>query len=675
MILKKDIKLSNGSALTLGALPDDNGINFSIYSATAEYIELCIFDDEDNELRLPLPHRTGNVWHGYLSLTQYPLAKPGLTYGYRVYGAFNPNTGQRFNNQKLLIDPYSLKLTGTPKNHISHYGGNQKANYENSVSHTVKSIVCAPFNYAFKYPKPNHPWHKTVIYEAHAKGLTKLHPGIPKELQGTYAGLVHPIMLEHYKSLGISAIELLPIPHHYDEPRLQSMGLSNYWGYNTLAFFALDPKYASCLNGMSPEDEFCYTVDKLHEAGIEVILDVVYNHTAESDADGPTFSFKGIDNQNAYWLLPGGQFDNMTGCGNSTNLQDPGMMHLVIASLRHWIEKYGVDGFRFDLATVLGRTPAFDARAPLLEAMINDPIISKSKLIAEPWDIGLGGYQVGQFPDPFVDWNDKFRDTMRKFWLGHDITLGDFAQAFAGSSQLFSKRKSPFASVNYITAHDGFTLEDCVSYNHKHNHANGEDNRDGTNENYSNNHGVEGVSKDATILANRYNVKQSLLFTLLLSQGTPMMLAGDELNNSQNGNNNPYCLDNEISWLDWQSTQPPLTDWIKSVINYRHQILSLTEDKWWNEGEDNVQWFNQDATSLAVSEWQSTQYPILQVMLDKKWLLIFNRGTTAHQVKLPKGKWQLCLQSNLNNNLKLENTNPLISLIEIERGVCLFNLS
>ncbi|SET21021.1 glycogen debranching protein GlgX [Thorsellia anophelis] len=660
--------LTEGSPVKLGATVDKNGINFAIYSASAEHIELCFFDDNECEIRLAMPGKTGNIWHGYLSLDSCKLAKPGLRYGYRAFGPFNPARGERFNSQKLLLDPYSLKIDSTPKNHTSHYGGNAKPNHYNSAPYMAKSIVSAPLNYQFKAPKPNHPWHKTVIYEAHAKGLTKMHPDIPEAIRGSYAGLVHPVMLEHYQSLGISAIELLPIAHHSDEPRLQSIGLSNYWGYNSIAHSALEPSYASGFQGMSPEEEFCYAVDKLHESGIEVILDVVYNHTAELDADGPTFSFRGLDNQNAYWLLDNGDYDNMTGCGNATNLQHEGMLNYVLHSLRHWILEYGVDGFRFDLATLLGRTPAFDKNARLLVAMINDPVISKVKLISEPWDVGLGGYQVGQFPDPFADWNDKYRDTIRQFWLYHPITLGDFAQAFAGSRQLFASRESPFASINFITAHDGFTLEDCVAYNNKHNFANGEENRDGTNNNFSNNHGAEGITNDDTILANRAITKQSLLFTLLLSQGTPMILAGDEIHNSQSGNNNAYCLDNETSWLDWSSSTSSLSAWIKKLITIRHQIPALTENQWWQDGKNQVNWLNADATSLSLDEWQSTTYPILQIKLSEKWLLIFNRSHQAQNLILPKGKWQFVISSDELFNMSSFN----MQTVTIERGVYLF---
>lgn len=659
--------LTEGSPLTLGSTPDKKGINFAIYSASAEYIELCIFDENDLEIRLPMPFKTGNIWHGYLSLEHCELAKPGLRYGYRAFGPFNTTQGARFNSQKLLLDPYSLKIDCTPKNHASHYGGRDKPNHLNSAPFMAKSVVFAPLNYPFKATKPNHPWHKMVIYEAHAKGLTQMHPDIPESIRGTYAGLVHSVMLAHYKSLGITAIELLPVAHHSDEPRLQSMGLSNYWGYNPIAHSALEPSYASGYLGMSPEEEFCYAVDKFHEAGIEVILDVVYNHSAELDADGPTFSFRGLDNQNAYWLLDNGDYDNMTGCGNAMNLQSEGMQNYVIHSLRHWILHYGVDGFRFDLGTLLGRTPAFDKHAPLLQAMLSDPVISKSKLISEPWDVGLGGYQVGQFPDPFADWNDRYRDVMRQFWLYHPITLGDFAQAFAGSRQLFASRQSPFASVNFITAHDGFTLEDCVSYHHKHNFANGEENRDGTNNNFSHNHGAEGISQDKAILEQRIVTKHALLFTLMLSQGTPMLLAGDELHNSQSGNNNAYCLDNETAWLDWSVKTTTMTNWIKQLIDIRHQIPALTEDKWWRDGNKEVEWLNAEATSLSLDEWQSTSYPILQVRLSEKWLLIFNRSHQSESLVLPKGLWQPVISSDNAFDFAMHNK-PTMT---IERGVYL----
>lgn len=638
------MQLDAGSAFPLGATLDENGINFAIHSVDAEYIELCLFVDNLPEIRIPL-HRTENIWHGYLARANAPYAVSGLRYGFRVFGEFNPQQGKRFNGQKLLLDPYAKKLDSTPKDHPSHYGGAVKPNFLNSAPFMAKSVVTPPSQYAFLAEPPKHAWGNTVIYEAHVRGLTQQHPDIPENIRGTYRAIVHPVMLAHYKKVGITAIELLPIAHHVDEPRLQHLGLSNYWGYNTLAHFALEPTYASGLEGLTAEEEFCYVVDTLHANGIEVILDVVFNHTAELDEKGPTFSFRGIDNAHAYWLQDSGHYDNLTGCGNALHLQQPAMQEYVLECLRYWITTYQVDGFRFDLATLLGRTPSFDPNAPLLKAMIADPIINSVKLIAEPWDVGLGGYQVGEFPDPFIDWNDAYRDVMRQFWLQPTISLGEFAQHFAASRQRFSKRKSPFSTLNFITAHDGFTLLDCVSYNEKHNHANGEENRDGTSNNHSFNHGAEGDTSDKQIIAARRVSQKALLATLLLSQGTPMLLAGDELNNGQLGNNNAYCQNNPIAWLDWQKSSKQANDavlkddelaqWVAELIKLRKQIPALVDDSLWQNAQQ-VMWLDQEACSLDAETWQNPNVPILQIVLSEIWLIVINRSHDTHTVQLPK---------------------------------------
>ncbi|MFC0178963.1 glycogen debranching protein GlgX [Thorsellia kenyensis] len=678
MINLAHLSLQKGTNTPLGATIVEDGINFAVYSASAQYIELCLFDEQQREIRLPLLHKTGDIWHGFLAKKQFAGAQAGLQYGFRAFGPFIPQNGLRFNSQKLLLDPYAKKISGMTQDNEALYGGVHDLNHINSAPYMPKSIVIEPIKYPFKAAKPNHSWAKTILYEGHVKGLTKLHPKIPKVIQGTYAALAHPDMIKHYKSLGITAIELLPIMHHADEPRLQAMGLKNYWGYNTLGFFALDPSYASKQEGTSPEEELCSTIDTLHQEGIEVILDVVFNHTAELDEYGPTFSFKGLDNIHSYWLLNNGSFNNITGCGNTTNLQNHGMMNLVLDSLRYWIETFNIDGFRFDLATVLGRTPEFSPNAPLLEAMKNCPIISQVKLISEPWDVGSGGYQVGQFPAPFSDWNDKFRDNIRRFWLNHPLSLGEFAQAFAGSKQLFSQRDKPSASINFITAHDGFTLNDLVSYNQKYNMDNGENNRDGTSNNFSFNHGYEGHSSDLDVLTKRQVTQKSLLFTLLLSQGTPMLLAGDELNNSQNGNNNAYCQDNETTWLSWSTQHSDLSAWSKALVNYRFEIEAIYSDSWWEEGTKDVNWLNAEARSPTLDEWQSHDYPILQIQLNHQWLLVFNRSFNTQFVYLPNGEWHLRLDSNgLIYDKKQANHHAKIfsERVELPRGSYLFKFN
>lgn len=626
-------QLSAGQAEPLGASFDGKGVNFTLFSAHAERVELCVFDAHGNEQRFNLPGRTGEVWHGYLD-----GVKPGLRYGYRVHGPWDPANGHRFNPAKLLLDPYALQVEGELRDTGLLCGGLDQPDSRDSAPAAPKGVVIADrYDWEDDSP-PATPWGNTVIYEAHVKGLTFKHPAIPAEMRGTYKALGHPAMIRYFKHLGITALELLPVAHYACEPRLQRLGLSNYWGYNPMAMFALSPRYAA--HPDQARDEFRDAVKALHAAGIEVILDVVLNHSAELDYEGPTFSLRGIDNRSYYWIREDGDYHNWTGCGNTLNLSHPAVMQYAYACLKYWVETFHVDGFRFDLASVIGRTPTFSQQAPLFEAIKNCPLLSRVKLIAEPWDIGEGGYQVGNFPPPFAEWNDHFRDAARRFWLTRNLSLGDVAGRFAASSDLFKRSgRLPSASINLVTAHDGFTLRDCVCYDQKHNEANGEENRDGTNNNHSFNHGIEGLGGSQDVIERRRASVHALLTTLLLSQGTPMLLAGDEHGHSQHGNNNAYCQDNELTWLAWDEANTGLTNFAAALIHLRQQIPALTADRWWEEGDGNVRWLNSKAQPLSAQEWQ-WGVPRLQILLSERWLITLNATTEVAEMVLPDGEWR-----------------------------------
>ncbi|MGG7448164.1 glycogen debranching protein GlgX [Kosakonia oryzendophytica] len=626
-------KLAAGNATPPGAHLRDDGVNFTLFSAHAERVELCLFDDEGNEQRVDLPGRTGDVWHGFLE-----GGRAGLHYGYRVHGPWDPAQGHRFNPAKLLLDPCAQRVEGdVPDSSLLHGGYDQPDPHDNAAIAPRSVVVHEVFDWEHDAP-PRIPWGNTVIYEAHVKGLTWLHPDIPQSIRGTYKALGHPVMINWFKHLGITTLELMPVAHFTSEPRLQRLGLSNYWGYNPLALFALNPRYAS-----APElaiAEFREAVKALHQAGIEVILDIVLNHTAEIDLDGPTLSLRGIDNRSYYWIREDGDYHNWTGCGNTLNLSNPGVVEYAHACLRYWVETFHVDGFRFDLASVMGRTPAFSQQAPLFTAINNDPVLRDLKLIAEPWDIGPGGYQVGNYPAPFAEWNDHFRDAMRRFWLEASLSIGEFAGRFAASSDVFKRGgRLPSASVNLITAHDGFTLRDCVSFNHKHNEANGEDNRDGTNNNHSNNHGVEGLGGTLDVIERRRASLHALLTTLLLSQGTPMLLAGDEQGHSQHGNNNAYCQDNALTWLDWTQADSGLVAFTAALIHLRQQIPALTRDTWWEEGDGHVVWLNNEGAPLSTQEWQQG-IQRLQILLSGNVLIAINATPEVAEIVLPEGEWR-----------------------------------
>ncbi|HHQ6631299.1 glycogen debranching protein GlgX [Serratia fonticola] len=630
------VELTPGLAAPLGAYYDGNGINFTLFSAHATQVELCLFDAQYRETRLPLPARSGDIWHGYL-----PGGELGQRYGFRVHGPFEPHLGLRFNANKLLLDPAARAVEGPVGDHVHLHGGYDQPDQQDSAPLMPKCVVIDE-SYDWQDDRPPAiPWGKTVIYEAHVRGLTLTHPEIPAVLRGSFAALGHPAMIAYFKRLGITTLELLPVQQHTTEPRLQRLGLINYWGYNVLAPFAPDNRYSSLSTGTTPLREFRDAVKALHRAGIEVILDVVFNHSAELDVDGPTLSLRGIDNPSYYWLTPDGGYDNLTGCGNTLRLDQPAGVAWVMDCLRFWVRECHVDGFRFDLGTVLGRTPAFDRDAPLFQAMLADDTLGRCKLIAEPWDIGPGGYQVGAFPGRFAEWNDHFRDDIRRFWLRGDLSLGQFAQRFAASSEVFNQRgRAPYVSINMLTAHDGFTLQDVVSFKEKHNQPNGEGNRDGSDQNFSCNHGVEGLIADETVLQRRQASQRALLATLLLAQGTPMLLAGDEHGNSQQGNNNAYCQDNATTWLDWANADESLTAYTAALIRLRQQIPALQADRWWQEGDGSVQWLNAQGQPLSAQQWEQGDR-CLQIRLSQRWLMVINATQQTVEMTLPEGDWQV----------------------------------
>lgn len=627
--------LQPGQPVPPGAHYDGRGVNFTLFSRHAERVELCLFDEQGSEQRFPLLARSGDIWHGYV-----PALKPGQRYGYRVHGPWQPERGHRFNPAKLLVDPCAKAVCGAVPDDARLLGGEWQQDDADSAGVAPKSLVIADdFDWQDDCA-PRTPWGRTVIYEAHVRGLTQQHPEIPERLRGTYAALGHPAMVSYLRRLGITALELLPIAAFASEPRLQRLGLSNYWGYNPFALWALHPHYAAGEAGQTPLQEFQQAVKALHAAGIEVILDVVFNHSAELEEIGPTLSLRGVDNASYYWLGDNGEYHNWTGCGNTLNLSDPQVLDWALGALRYWVQTCHVDGFRFDLASVLGRTPDYRQDAPLFVAMQACPVLSQVKLIAEPWDIGPGGYQVGNFPPGFAEWNDHFRDTARRYWLHGELSNGDFARRFAGSSDVFQRAaRLPHASINLITAHDGFTLRDVVSYNQKHNQANGEDNRDGSSSNFSHSHGFEGLQGNFDVVERRRRSVHALLTTLLLAQGTPMLLAGDERGHSQHGNNNAYCQDNPLTWLNWQQDDFGLVDFTAALIRLRQHIPALTQDSWWQEGDGNVQWLNASGKPLERDEWEQGMHR-LQILLSGRWLLTINATDSVSDLALPDGEWR-----------------------------------
>ncbi len=598
-----------------GATWDGEGVNFSLFCANADRVELCLFDPAGRHevQRIELRERTDEVWHCYL-----PEARPGLLYGYRVHGPYRPERGQRFNPNKLLIEPYAKRLEGALLWSDAHFGyrvGHPKADLSfdkrDSAAGTPKCRVVDPaFTWGDDRP-PRVPWHDTVIYEAHVRGLTRRHPQVPPQLRGTYAGLATAPMIEHFQRLGITALELMPVHAFVDDRTLLEKGLRNYWGYNTIGFFAPERRYSAT----GQTSEFKTMVKTLHSAGIEVILDVVYNHTAEGNELGPTLSLRGIDNAAYYRLSPESPryYMDFTGTGNTLNLQHPRVLQLIMDSLRYWVQEMHVDGFRFDLASALARELYdVDRLGSFFDTIGQDPVLSQVKLIAEPWDIGSGGYQVGNFPPGWNEWNDKYRDSVRAYWKGDEGQIGEFARRCTGSADLYeASGRKPHASINFVTAHDGFTLADLVSYNDKHNEANGEDNRDGTSHNRSWNCGAEGPTDDAAVLALRSRQKRNLMATLLLSQGVPMVLGGDELGRTQGGNNNAYCQDNELSWIDWEldAAGEAFLEFTRRLIalRRRHPVFSrrrfLQGDSATGDGLREIIWLSPDGREMTGTDW------------------------------------------------------------------------
>ncbi|WP_028749082.1 glycogen debranching protein GlgX [Rhizobium mesoamericanum] len=612
-----------GDYTIIGANPHEDGINFALFSGNAERVELCLFsEDGSHEIeRITLPEYTNEIWHGYI-----PGLKAGILYGYRVYGPYDPENGHRFNPNKLLIDPYAREFVGQ-----INWGQAQFAYRLNderkdlsfdetdSATGMPKGRVIDPAAFDWQADKkPSIPWPNTIFYETHVKGFTQLHPAIPRELRGTFEGLGHHEIVAYIKSLGITSIELLPIHWFPDDAHLLEKGLKNYWGYNSLGFFAPASRYF----GPQKMSGFCNMVRAFHEAGIEVILDVVYNHTAEGNELGPTLSFKGIDNFSYYRTLPGQAryYINDTGTGNTLNTSHPRVLQMVTDSLRYWAQNMHIDGFRFDLGTILGREPkGFDQRSGFFDAIGQDPVLSKLKLVGEPWDIGPGGYQVGGFPPGWAEWNDKYRDTIREYWKDEDGTTQDFAARVLGSGDIYDLRgRRPWAGVNFITAHDGFTLNDLVSYNEKHNEANGEDNQDGHDDNRSFNYGAEGPTDDEAINAVRERQKRNFLATLFLSHGTPMLLAGDELGHSQMGNNNGYCQDSDLSFLHWENlpeSARQLEQFTKRLIDLRQQH-SIFRRESWRDGME-VSWFNPIGGIQTEEHWSDPGSTTIGLRLSK----------------------------------------------------------
>ncbi|MBK8591471.1 MAG: glycogen debranching protein GlgX [Sandaracinaceae bacterium] len=660
-----------GVPYPLGAVFDGAGTNFAVFSDSARSVDLCLFDEQGTERRVALPETTGGVFHGYL-----PGVIAGQRYGFRVHGEYDPKRGLRADPTKLLLDPYARAIQGEVhwSEHVfSHplHAGRQSAD---SAAHVPRSIVVNPYFVWGDDRRPRTSWHDTVIYEAHVRGLTMTHPGVPEALRGTYAGLAHPVMLKHYAMLGVTAIELMPVHQYVHDHRLAQLGLRNYWGYNSVGYFAPHGEFSSAGDGGGQVAEFKAMVRSLHEAGIEVILDVVYNHTAEGDHNGPTLCFRGLDNAAYYRLAPDSErYIDYTGCGNSMNMRHPHVLQLIMDSLRYWVSEMHVDGFRFDLASALARElHEVDRLSAFFDLIQQDPVISQVKLIAEPWDVGEGGYQVGNFPPLWSEWNGQYRDTVRDFWRGAERTLGEFAFRFTGSSDLYaSGGRSPHASINFVTCHDGFTLRDLVSHQDKHNLANGEHNRDGESYNRSWNCGAEGDTDDPVILALRRRQTRNFLVTLFLSQGVPMLLAGDEFGRTQQGNNNAYCQDNALSWVDWAKKDAELEEFCRRLIRLRRRHPIFRRRRWFEGVQvhssdlSDIGWFKPDGGPMSEHDWQVAFARSLGVFLngealpapgprgerltDDSFYLFFNAGSAPVSYVIPQElgepDWQLVLDT------------------------------
>ncbi|WP_209723531.1 glycogen debranching protein GlgX [Marmoricola sp. OAE513] len=658
-----------GAAYPLGATFDGSGTNFALFSEVAEKVELCLFDvDADgrrSETRVPLTEVDGFVWHAYL-----PQVQPGQLYGYRVHGPWDPAQGLRCNPSKLLLDPYAKATAGDiawdPSLFSYRFDAPEERNDDDSADQMVLGVVVNPYFDWEGDRRPRVPYAETVIYEAHVKGLTQLHPAVPEDLRGTYAGLAHQAVTDHLNRLGVTAIELMPVHQFVHDDVLTQKGLRNYWGYNTLGFFAPHAGYASAAAVAVPGQqvqEFKSMVKAMHAAGIEVILDVVYNHTAEGNHLGPTLSFKGIDNAAYYQLVADDRqyYMDYTGTGNSLNVGHPHSLQLLMDSLRYWVTEMHVDGFRFDLASTLAREfYEVDRLATFFELVQQDPVVSQVKLIAEPWDVGPGGYQVGNFPPQWTEWNGAYRDTVRDFWRG-EPALGEFASRVAGSADLYEHSgRRPVASINFITAHDGFTLHDLVSYDQKHNEANGEDGNDGADDNRSWNHGVEGPTDDPAILEARARDQRNFLVTLLLSQGVPMLLHGDELGRTQHGNNNTYAQDSEIAWMPWENVDTPLLEFTVSLAKLRREHPTFRRQRFFTgtsvragDRLNDIVWLHPDGRPMEDDDWQDGSATLGMYLnghgiagrdargepiLDDHFLLYFNAGDDV-ELTLPPGEY------------------------------------
>lgn len=675
-----EIQLYPGSAYPLGATWDGEGVNFALYADNATAVELCLFDSENSgsaSHTLKIAERTHHVWHVYI-----PGLKPGQLYGYRVHGPYDPESGHRFNPNKLLMDPYAKAIAGTIQWHPSLFGydvhhedEDLSFSGEDSAPYIPKSVVIDP-NFDWEGDKhPRIPYHESIIYETHVKGMTFLHPEIPENIRGTYAAMGHPVTVQYLKSLGITAVELMPVHHFVSDAFLHDKGLSNYWGYNSIGFFAPDVRYSS--SGCRGEQvaEFKKMVKVLHREGIEVILDVVYNHTGEGNHLGPTLSFKGIDNAAYYRLVEENNryYNDYTGTGNTLNANLPNVLRLIMDSLRYWILEMHVDGFRFDLASTLARElHEVNRLSAFFDIIHQDPVISQAKLIAEPWDLGEGGYQVGKFPPGWAEWNGKYRDCIRDFWRGADSMLAEFAERLTGSSDLYQDDyREPTASINFVTAHDGFSLNDLVSYNHKHNEANGEDNKDGEDHNRSWNCGEEGPTDNLEINRLRNKQKRNFLTTLFLSQGVPMLLSGDEISKSKGGNNNTYCQDNEISWLNWDTADLQLLEFTQKLIHFRKNHPVFCKRGWFKGqpikgiGLEDIAWFMPNGGEMEEQHWREDFARSLGVflngkgihakgskgetILDDNFYVIFNGSDHTIDFKLPPAKfanhWEIVINT------------------------------
>ncbi|WP_142111230.1 glycogen debranching protein GlgX [Rarobacter incanus] len=656
-----------GHSYPLGATFDGSGTNFALFSEVATRVELCLINDDGSETRIDLPEVDVFVWHCYI-----PGIQPGQRYGFRVYGPYDPAKGLRCNPSKLLLDPYAKAIDGRIDGHRSlfsyDFNDPSQRNDEDSAPHTMVSVVVNPyFDWGQDRP-PGHEYHQTVIYEAHIKGLTQTHPDVPDELRGTYAGMMHPSIVKHLKDLGITAVELMPVHQFVDDPNLQERGLHNYWGYNTIGFFAPHGAYAAYGSRGQQVQEFKTLVKTLHQADIEVILDVVYNHTAEGNHLGPTLSFRGIDNQAYYRLVdssPEHYFDT-TGTGNSLLMRNPQVLQLIMDSLRYWVQEMHVDGFRFDLASTLARQfHEVDRLSAFFDLVHQDPIVGRVKLIAEPWDLGDGGYQVGGFPPLWSEWNGHYRDTVRDFWRGEPAQLGEFASRIAGSSDLYSHTgRTPSASVNFVTAHDGFTLRDLVSYNEKHNEENGEGNNDGESHNRSWNCGVEGPTDDPAIQDLRWRQMRNFLLTLMVSQGVPMIVHGDELGRTQGGNNNTYCQDNPISWIDWDLSEAEKVhlEFTRAIVKLRRTHPVLHRRRFFAGDQDpadglpgDIAWLMPDGEQMHDESWRDGYARAMAVFLngsaitetdargqrivDDSFLVMFNAHTEPVSFTVPNSTY------------------------------------